>query len=269
MRRRAALLLLALAAAAPLPPPHHPPAHPRQPAPPPASAGQLADQLAMLAFDANPEWATPERTVLSRWAGPLRLFVFGRPEDKADARTALFALERPTRLTIRLLNEHQVARTPPNAFIVADADLPGAFRGPLHAMLRQAFLDDESAVESFVATVVARTPCWVLPVWTDAGRAVLKAAVIGVDTRQPRAQIRACMLRGLGGALGLLGPGAFLPGSAFAPGGNGRLTRDDARMLRVLYGPALHPGMTRDEATAAATRAFAPPPRRKPAAHHK
>jgi hypothetical protein len=259
VRRFALPLLLALTAAAPAP--NKPPPH--------ATPAQLAEQLAMLAFDANPAWATPPRAVLSRWAGPLRLFVFGRPEDKRAALAALAALARPTRIPASVVAEHDVARTAPNVFLVADGNLPGAFRGPLRPMLANAFLDDEAAAESFVVTVVDHMPCWVLPVWADERRLTLKAAVIGADTARPAAETRACILRGLGGAIGLLGPGAFLPGSAFAPGGSGRLSADDERMLRALYAPSLRPGMTRDQTLAAARKALAAPAHPKPPAHRK
>jgi hypothetical protein len=248
------LLLLALAAAAPKP----------APAPPPARPEDIAEQLGMLQFDANPAWSTPARSVLSRWAGPMRVFVFGRPVDKGDTWAALHALARPTGIAMRVVSEKEVVRSPPNVFVVADENLAGAFRGPLREMLRNAFLDDDRAAATFVRDVIDTQPCWVLPVWTDAGRTVLKSAVIGVDARGVRAETRACVLRGLGGALGLLGPGAFLRASAFAPGTVSRLSREDERMLRVLYGRAMRPGMGRDEALAAAQAALAPPLRKVP-----
>lgn len=255
VRRFAALLLLLLAAAAPA----HKAAPVAKPAVAAAKPADIADQLAMLAFDANPQWGVPARGAFSRWTGPLRLFVFGRPEDRADAGEALRALARPTGLAMRQVAEKEVARLKPNAFLVADEDLAGAFRGPLREMLRNAFLDDEAAVDGFISQVIETTPCWVLPVWTGADRVVLKAAVIGVDARRPRAEGKACMLRALSGGLGLLGPGAFLPASAFAPGGAAKLSRDDERLLRVAYGKALRPGMTREAVEAAALAALAPP----------
>lgn len=283
MRRAGRLLLLLLAAAAPAAapgsarPPHAQAAHHKHAAPHPAAAAasaavgpaaprarpeDLAEQLAMLAFDANPLWAIPRRAALSRWSGPLRLFVFGRPEDQADARAALRAL-RPSGIAMRVVTERDLVAAPPNTFLVADEHLVQALQGPLRGMLRNAFLGDEAAIDGFIASVVAATPCWTLPVWTDDSRLTLKAALVGVDAAMPREQSRACILRGLGAALGLLGPGAFLPDSAFAPGTATRLTRDDERMLRTLYGRALHPGMTRDEAHAAALKALSAPPRRK------
>jgi hypothetical protein len=264
VRRLAALLLLLLAAAAPA----RDQPRPAAPKPPAAKPEEIAEQLAMLAFDANPLWSIPARALLSRWSGPLRLLVIGRKEDTADARAAMRAL-RPSGISMRVVAEADMARQRPNAFLpnaflVVHEDLPQALQGPLRGMLRNAFLGDEAAVDSFILRVVMVTPCWTLPVWTDASRLVLKAALIGVDAALPREQSRACILRGLGAALGLLGPGAFLPGSAFAPGTATRLTRDDARMLRTLYGRALHPGMTRQEAEAAALKALsAPAPRRK------
>jgi hypothetical protein len=257
VRRFAALLLLLVAAAAP---PKGKPAP--TPASPPAKAEDVAEQLAMLAFDANPLWSIPARVSLSRWVGPMRLFVFGRKEDRDDARAATRAL-RPSGIAMRIVAEHEVSRAQPNAFVVVDEHLPEAFQGPLRGMLRNAFLGDEAAIDGFILGVVMVTPCWTLPVWTDETRLVLKAALIGVDASLPRERSRACILRGLGAALGLLGPGAFLPGSAFAPGTAAKLTRDDDRMLRTLYGRGLHPGMNRDEAHAAAVKALAAPPRRK------
>lgn len=256
MRKAAlALCLLVLAAAAPKPKP--PPAA----SPPAASATDIAEQLTMLAFDANPLWSIPPRTVLSRWAGPMRLFVFGRPEDRADAKAVARSLSRPTGLSIRVVTEREIIRARPNAFLVADENLAGAFSGPLRAMLANAFLDDEAAVEQFITEVIATTPCWTLPVWTDATRLVLKATVIGIDITQPRERTRGCIIRTLGAAIGLLGPGAYLPASAFAPNGPSILSRDDDRMLRTLYGRALRPGMTRDESQEAARTALTTPSR--------
>lgn len=219
----------------------------------------------MLTFDANPQWAIPARLVFSRWAGPLRLFVFGRAEARADAGEAMRLLARPTGLSMRLVAEHEVAQSGPNVFLVADENLAAVFRGPLRDMLRNAFLDDEAAVDGFIAAVVETSPCWVLPVWTGAARQVLKAAVIGADARRPRAETRACILRALGGGLGLLGPGAFLPASAFAPQGAARLSRDDERMLRVMYGKELRPGMAREDMVAAAGKALSRPQGKPPA----
>lgn len=274
MRRLAALCLLLLAAAAPVPPTAKP--TPRPPPRPIARPADIADQLAMLAFDANPLWALPARDVLARWAGPMNLFLFGRAEDRIDAQAALRALARPTGLKLQLLTENQAARIAPNAFIVADENLALALRGPLRGMLRNAFAGDEATVEEFLATVVERTPCWMLPVWADDNRSTIRAAIIGVDATRPRAETRACLLRGLGAALGPMGPGAFLPGSAFAPalptapgpatapGLAAKLSREDERMLRTLYSRALHPGMPRDEMLAAARKSLASTPKRKP-----
>ncbi len=253
MRRLGALVLLLLAAAAPV-------AKKPAPAVPAAKPADIAEQLAMLNFDANPQWAVPPRLVFSRWAGPLRLFVFGRPEDRADAAEALRALARPSGLSMRVVAEQEVARLPPNVFLVADANLPAAFRGPLREMLRNAFLDDDAAVDGFIAAVVETAPCWVLPVWTGADRQVLKAAVIGADAGRKRAETKACVLRALGGGIGLLGPGAYLPASAFAPQGAAKLSRDDERMLRVMYGKAVQPGMAREAMVAEAVRALGPAP---------
>ena len=256
MRARAALVLLLLTAAAPVP---KPPPSPHLV----AKAQDVAEQLTMLAFDANPLWSIPAREALSRWVGPMRVFVFGRADDRADAQAALRLLARSTALRLRVIAESEVATAPPNAFVVADENLTGAFRGPLRDMLRHAFLDDEPAIDGFIRDVVDAVPCWALPVWTDPTRRVLKAALIGVDARRPRAETRACILRGLGAGLGLMGPGAFLPGSAFAPGAAARLSREDERMLRVLYGKALQPGMRREDAQAAALKALKTPAAKK------
>lgn len=230
---------------------------------PSASPADLADQLGMLAFDANPLWGTPARETLSRWVGPMRLLVFGKPEDGTDAKAALAELARPTGLSLRTVAGAELARTPPNAFLVVDPDQGAAFNGPFREMLRQAFLDDEREIDAFITHVAARQPCWALPVWADPARRVLKAGVIGIDPTPGREAVRACMHRAVGGLLGLLGPGAFLTASAFAPAGAPRLSRDDERMLRALYGRALKPGMDRASAQSAAAAAFAAPARAK------
>ena len=243
MRRVFALALLVLSGAAP--------------EPKLARADDLAEQLTMLAFDANPLWAAPAREGLSRWAGPMRLYVFGRAEERADAQAALAALARPTRLRLQVLDRVEAARAIPNAFVVADENLALVFRGPLRAMLDNAFLDDPAAVEQFQAGVIDHAPCWVLPIFADPAHTIVRAAIIGADTTAGRAATGACILHGLGGALGLMGPGAFLPDSAFAPSASRRLSRDDERMLTVLYGTSLRPGMSRDDVLAASARAFA------------
>jgi hypothetical protein len=263
VRRGLALLLLLLAAAAP----HKPPAAPARPAARPAD---IAEQLAMLAFDANPLWALPARDALARWSGPMHVFLFGRPDDRTDTAAALRALARPTGLKLHLLTEPEAARLAPNAFVIVDENLAPAMRGPLRGMLVRAFSGDEATVEEFLDTVVDRTPCWMLPVWADDDRRVIRAAIVGADARQPRAETRACLLRGLGGALGAMGPGAFLPHSAFAPGAAAKLSIEDERMLRTLYSRALHPGMRREDAVATAQKSLAVPaksrtPAKKPA----
>jgi hypothetical protein len=61
------------------------------------------------------------------------------------------------------------------------------------------------------------------------------------------------MAQKLAGALGLLGPYGYLPRSVFSPQGEAtRYSLEDVLMLRLLYSPALHPGMTREEARTAA-----------------
>ena len=259
VRRWLVPLLVLLAAAGPVKAPGKaggPPA-------PAVKASDIAEQLAMLAFDANPLWAIPARDGLARWAGPVRLFLFGRAEDQADAQAALRALGRVTGLKTQIMKAADAAVVPPNAFVVADEHLAAAMRGPLRGMLRNAFSGDEATVEEFLATVVDVTPCWMLPVWADAERSVIRAAVVGVDATRPREETRACVLRGLGAALGPMGPGAFLKGSAFAPGTAARLSREDERMLRALYGRGLRPGMGRAEVIAAAQKALGAPASRK------
>ncbi|MCW3473573.1 DUF2927 domain-containing protein [Limobrevibacterium gyesilva] len=255
----ALLLALLLPAPAPAQPPSVPPAA-AKPKPRPARPADLADQLAGLVFDANPATATPARDVLSRWAGPMRLFVFGRPADSQDAARAAASLSRATGLPMQLVAASQVAQLPPNTFLVADENLPGAFRGPLRQMLRNAFLDNEAAVDSYIDTVVAVQPCWTLPVWTDSTRLILKAAVIGIDARQPRPAIQRCMVQTLAAAIGLMGPGGALPGSVFTPQARAiRPSGDDTRLLRLLYGPTLRTGMTREQVHAAALAALQAP----------
>ena len=75
-----------------------------------------------------------------------------------------------------MVAELEVARAGPNAFVVVDEHLAAACRGPLRRMLVNAFLDDETAVDNFIADVVDRERCWTLPIWTDDSRLALKAA---------------------------------------------------------------------------------------------
>jgi hypothetical protein len=240
-----------------------PPAAAVQPRPraPLARPAELAAQLASLAFDANPAWGLPARDVLGRWSGPLRLFVFGRPSDSTDAAQAAHTLTRITRLPVEVVATTQVTQAPPNSFLVVDENIAGAFRGPLRQMLRNAFLDNEAAVDDYIATVIAVQPCWALPIWTDSSRLILKAAVMGIDAQQPPAAVRRCITTLLAASLGLLGPGATLPGSLLNPQSNAaRLSRDDERILRLLYTPALRVGMARQEMQDAALAALGAPP---------
>jgi len=278
VRHWVALALLLLSAAAPAD--TAAPAKPRakaqtrqaevtKPADAQVKPAEIAEQLGMLLFDANPAWAVPARSELGRWSGPMRLFVIGTVADKQDARAKVPAIARATGLTIDVLGPGDPTPERPNAFMVVDDALSAAMRGQLRPMLTNVFLDDLSAVDRFLTDVVDQQPCWVLPVWTDATRLVLKAAVIGIDAKLPFAERDHCILRGLGGALGLLGPGAFLRGSAFVPGsGPAKLSAEDEKMLRVLYGKAITPGMTRAATEAAAHKvlealAAKPTPKKK------
>ena len=287
MRRWFALALLLLAAAAPVDSaaptrPRTKPmtkqattAKPPEAGAKPAKPAEIAEQLGMLMFDANPAWAIQLRAELGRWAGPMRLFVIGAPAEKQEARTIVPQLARATGLAIDVTGPGDPTSERPNAFMVVDDNLPAAMRGPLRPMLTNVFLDDPIAVERFLADVVDQQTCWALPVWRDATRLVMQAAVIAVDAKLPLAERQHCMLRGAGAALGLLGPGAFLPASAFVPGaGPVKLSGDDERMLRVLFGKTLTPGMTREAAEAAARKALEAPaakpaPKKKPPAPPK
>jgi len=281
VRRWLALALLLLAAAAPTDPaaPTKPRVKPptKQAAaakPPeagakPAKPAEIAEQLGMLMFDANPAWAIPPRGELGRWAGPMYLFVIGAPAEKQEARAIVPQLARATGLAVDVTGPGDPASERPNAFMVVDDNLPAAMRGQLRPMLTNVFLDDPVAVERFLVDVVDQQSCWALPVWRDATRLVMQAAVIGVDRKLPLTERQHCMLRGAGAALGLLGPGAFLPASAFVPGaGPVKLSGDDERMLRVLFGKTLTPGMTREAAEAAARKSLEAPVA-KPAAKKK
>jgi hypothetical protein len=261
----AGLVLLGPAIAAaqpPAPPPARPAPHAAQPWAKPA---ELAAQLSALVYDANPAMNLPAREVLGRWSGPLRLLVFGRPQDIEAATRATRTLTRITHLPVEVVPPTNVAQTPPNSFLVADEHIADAFRGPLRGMLRNAFLDNEAAVDEYIATVVALQPCWTLPIWMDSSRLILKAAVIGVDASQPAPEVNRCITAMLAATLGLLGPDATLPGSVFNPQSRATsLSRDDERMLRLLYGPALRVGMTRPEMEAAVLAALGQKPRPEP-----
>jgi hypothetical protein len=221
------------------------------------SAAGIADALAGLAFDADPDEEMPARAALTRWAEPMRVFVFGTKSDAADAARAAGQLSRATKLPIQMLGEVAPGNLLPNAFMVVSPRLEEDFRSQLRPMLLNAFMDDAVATDAFVEIVGAVQPCWVLPVWSDASHLVLKAAVMGIDARLPPAERQRCMLQKMGGALGLLGGGENLPRSVFAVQSRAtRLSREDFIMLRLLYGPGLRIGMTRDEVAAAAGAAL-------------
>ena len=222
-----------------------------------ATPEAVASGLMRLVFDGNALDQTPPRGVLSRWAEPMRVFVFADAAGLAEVRRAAGEVARAAHFPIAVLDRVARGELLPNAFVVISPDLAGDFRGQLRPMLANAFLDFSPDVERFTELVVAVDGCWVLPVWTDASHAVLKAAVIGVDARLPPAGRRRCLLRKLGGALGLLGDDDGLAGSVFAVGSRAdRLSREDAAMLRVLYGPGLRIGMDRATALAAAETAL-------------
>ncbi len=235
--------MLALLAAAPLP-------EPAAPSRPPTEA--VAEQFAMLAFDANPEADLVAREALARWEGPVRLFVTGGTADREVAARTLALLARATGLPMEI-----VADGRPNLFLAVTTDPRDAFGGPLRGLLTLALGGDAAVVDGFIARVVAVAPCWALPVFADAGRTVLKAAVIGVDAGRPRAGVERCISQKLAAGLGLLGSGGFLPRSIFTPGSAAlRPSGDDLLMLRVLYGSGVQPGMGREAAVAAALAAL-------------
>jgi hypothetical protein len=217
----------------------------------------VAAGLMRLAFGADALDQTPPRDVLSRWAEPVRLFVFADAVGLGEVRRAAAEISGAAHFPIAVLDRVARGELLPNAFVVISPDLAGDFRGQLRPMLSNAFLDDPAAVARFTELVVAVDSCWVLPVWTDAAHLVLKAAVIGVDARLPPAERQRCLLRKLGGALGLLGDNDGLADSVFAADSRAdRLSAEDRTMLGVLYGPALRIGMDRTAALAAAETAL-------------
>lgn len=229
-----------------------------------AAAPAMPDQLAALVFDPDPAGGLPPRDVLSRWASPVRLLVFGRPTDRADATAAAAALTRVTRLPVNVMSPDQVAPATPNAFLVVGDNLAATFRGELRPMLMNAFLDNAGLADSYTASVIAVQNCWVLPVWADATRTILKAAIIGMEARLPRKQAQRCITQKMAAALGLMGPGID-PKSLFTPRSPAtRLSSEDEQVLKVFYGPALRVGMTRNQVLAATAAAFKPPAAKKP-----
>jgi hypothetical protein len=239
-----------LTAAAPAPQ-DSPPAPRLAPAParplPLASNEAIADQFMMLAFDADPVIGATPRENLARWKGPVRLFVSGSTFDLHVAEQIAAPLARATGLPFEM-----VAGGSPNLLVAVDADLPNVFGGPLRRLLLAAFEDDAQA-DAFIDNVVKSQPCWMLAVWGDAGQTLIKAAVVGIDARQPVVDVRRCMAQKLAASMGLLGPSGYLPRSVFAPQTTStRYSREDMLMLRLLFSPSVHAGMTRDDVRAAA-----------------
>jgi hypothetical protein len=252
--------LLCLSAAAP---PNPPPGTSSASGPPVAPAihrvsnAAIIDQFLMLAYDADPASGTPARDGLARWLDEQRLFVSGGPSEQAAADSSAAILSRLTGLPMFRVQGGQ-----PNVFLAVTADPVGNFQGALRPLLLAALAGENDTVDRYIDAVVARQPCWVLPVWADRARHVIKAAVIGVHARQGHPGIERCILRELAAALGLLGPAGTLPRSVFTPeSGAIRLSLEDQAMLRMLYSPALSPGMARDQAAAAAAADIARQPR--------
>jgi hypothetical protein len=225
------------------------------PAPPAirrASNSAIVDQFLMLAFDADPVVGTPARDVFARWTDDVRIYVSGDPPTQRAVDAAAATLAKLTRLPIA-----RVAGGRPNIFLAVTATLEEDFRGPLRRPLSLAFADDEETTDRFIDAVVATQPCWAVPVWADAARTIIKATVVGIDSRQGAAGVDRCITQKLAASLGLLGPSGYLPRSVFTPqSGATKLSFEDAMMLRVLYDPALAPGMSRAQTAAAAAAAL-------------
>ncbi len=240
-----------LIAAAPAPAVTSPP--PSIPTPPPrpiplATNEAIADQFTMLAFDADPVIGAVPREALARWQGPVRLFVSGSRRDFQLAEQIAGSLAKVTGLPFEMVNGG-----PPNLIIAVDTDLTGVFGGPLRRLLLAAFEGDEAQADAFIDNVVKSQTCWALAVWGDPAQTLIKAAVAGIDAHQPAAQVQRCMAQKLAAAMGLLGPSGYLPRSVFAPQTTStRYSREDLIMLRLLFSPSIHAGMTRDEVHAAA-----------------
>jgi hypothetical protein len=248
------LLAILLCAAGPPKAAHPPSPRPQGETAPRAVAANeaIADQFAMLAFDADPAVAAMPRTGLARWQEEIRLYVSGEAADIRLGGEIGAALARLTGLPIAL-----VGGGAPNLLVAVSYDPPALFAGPLRRLLASAFNGDDVAVEGFLSGVVATQSCWVLAVWGDTAQTVIKAAVVGIDARQPRAAVERCMAQKLAASLGLLGPAGYLPRSVFAPQtGATRYSLEDGLMLRLLYSPALKPGMSRGAAHDAALAAL-------------
>lgn len=179
----------------------------------------LIDQFGDLAFDSEYR-GSHRRGHLIRWKGPVRVSVrgFGSARYRPEVREYLRQLAKLTGLDIRLVDWSSA---------LAGANLEIIF------------------VSGGGGKLDPRAPCSTL---LFDRHFVIYRAEIRIAPAEP-AQRRHCLVEELAQAMGLANDSRRLPGSIFNDQSDGkRLSPWDGLMLRVLYDPALQPGMSRYEA---------------------
>ncbi len=210
-------------------------------------ADTLTTNFMRIAFNEETSAQTPAPVALTRWDGPVRVgLTFGAsvsPERQAADRAKIASyLARLGRLTG---HEIGLSSTKPNFFItIANMDE----RRILGPSLKSALPELNASQIAGVTDLNRATYCLV---WTqnDAASGEYERAFVFIPSEHPDLMRLACIHEEIAQGLGLPNdsgtnrPSIFNDDEEFA-----LLTHQDEMMLRLLYDPALTPGMTEVQA---------------------
>jgi hypothetical protein len=211
-------------------------------APPDAPFGpdELADHFLRIAFGREgPQTpGSTERRLLRRWTEPIVYAVWGYPARPADDRAIDGYMARLSRIT-----GHPIRRGQDVGLVIFILSREG--REAAIAAHRGAGTELHGRIADFLAEEHPGSPCRAMD-FTKGG--VINFAVVLIEDGMPVRLRLACIEEELAQIMGLsnddagVRPSIFNDDQEFA-----LLTAHDEILLRMLYDPALRPGMTRAE----------------------
>lgn len=215
----------------------------------------LARAFVAVAFGSDPGIGTPPRERLRRFQTPMEIAVVGEaaanyvPWVVRHVEHLVFLTGQPIRI---------VTDRPANVLLVLSPDPARFVAGtPWREMLGRAFAS-QSHVDDFFASLRPETLARSLVSHTVLTGDDIRYSIVAINTAHQPSTIWAAIVEELSQILGLLGDDPDLVHSIFndfSPYMD--LTEQDRWLLRMLYHPAVRPGMTRREAQRAAMAALA------------
>ena len=214
------------------------------------SAATVARNFLRIAFADEGETPGNQRRLLARWDGGVRIALAhdaGMPSYHRWVETHVAQLAHVTRQRIEL-----GAPDAADFLVAVTFDAPALLRQTeLRTMLVRGF-DDPEIVARRAGEFSATRPCFRLTSFHDNARTRPRAAVLVVSAHADPPMIWACIVQETAQALGMFGRDDALAWTAFNTQlQHVDLTGQDLAFLRLLYRPALQPGMPREAVAAA------------------